>query len=159
MISGACRDARKRQVVLGSDGGDERLRSVAARRRQRVGPSGHGVADQHPEVVAGAKLDRLDASRTRLDVEVRGGCLAAAGSRVPDHDRPCRSLGGRECHVDPEGMSCGDGAEPEQTDGNECLGQDPTGHQHRDGADEQQRSDHHEHRADSSQAGGTPPRR
>ena len=101
-------------------------------------------------VVAGAQLDRFDASRPRLRVEVRSCGLAPAGPGVPDHHRSSRPLSGRQCNMDPERPPSGDSAEPEEHDGHERLGQNPSGHQYREGGDQQEPGEHHQHGADSA---------
>ena len=52
VVAGARRDAGVREVELGRDRGDDRLRAVPAGHRQAVGAASHRVADQRLEIVA-----------------------------------------------------------------------------------------------------------
>ena len=54
VVPGPGGDAREREIVLGRDRGDQRLRPVAPRSHQSVGAAADGVLHERDEVVAQA---------------------------------------------------------------------------------------------------------
>ena len=87
VVASPGRYAGERQIVLGRDRGDERLRPIPARSGQGICPAGHRVLHQADDVVTGLQLDRLDPPRPRLLRQIGTGRLATPGAWVPDHDR------------------------------------------------------------------------
>ena len=99
VVARARRDAGVGKVELGGDGGDDRLRAVAACHRQRVGPVGDRIRASRLEVVAGCRA-RSARSRAAWPPPPRDTALglAAARQRVEEQDRLPRS--GRVRQVD-----------------------------------------------------------
>ena len=78
MVSRARRNAGVGQVELRGDRGDDRLRPVATRHRQRVRATRNRVPGELLEVLAAGELDWLDAALGRLVGEREALGLAAA---------------------------------------------------------------------------------
>ena len=99
VVPGAGGNAGVGQPALGRDRRDDRLRSVAAGHRERVGAAFHRPADERLEVVALLQLDRLDPSGACLVGEREALRLAATRAGVEEEHRTLRRGRVREVHV------------------------------------------------------------
>src|SRR5947209_3405314 len=86
MVARPSRYARVWNAALGRDCGDDRLRTVAAGHRERVGPVRDRVPHELPEIVSPLQLDRLDAARAGLVGEVEAFGPAPARLRIHEQD-------------------------------------------------------------------------
>ena len=103
VVPGAGRDARVREVELGGDHRDDRLRAVSARHRERVSSVAPTASRTSClQVVAAVQLDRLDPAPARLVGQLEALRLAAAGQRVVEQDRVRRRDRWGQLRMQPE---------------------------------------------------------
>ena len=105
VVARARRYAGVGEAELRGDPSHHRLRAVAARHRERVGPARDGVPHKSLEVGARGQLDGIDSAGARLVLEVKARRLAVAGARIPEQDSPVRPIGRLEEHMDGEGIA------------------------------------------------------
>ena len=91
--------ARVWQPELGSDRGNDRLRTVPAGHRKAVRTALDRATYEHLKVVAGLQLDRLDATLSSLLGERKALRFPATGARIEEEHRLSRRSGAWQIHV------------------------------------------------------------